>query len=306
MRLITRQDFDGLSCAVVLKEAGYFNEIKFVHPKDIQDNKIKVNNNDVLANVPYIKGCGLWFDHHSSEQERKAYGEFKGVSDPSALSSARVIYNYFGGDNKFSNNHIKELVNAVDKSDSASFSINDILLPRGWVLLSFVMDPRTGLERYNDYKTSNLQFLLNMIDYLRTKSIDEILDIEEVKERAERYIEQDRLFQDMVQANSYKRKNVVVLDLRKQKEIFTGNRFILYGLFPEQNISLEITSVANKNTILISCGHSIINKTSKTDVGSLMLKYGGGGHKKVGTCQVPVDRANAVIEEIINKMNDDG
>jgi hypothetical protein len=191
-----------LGCAVLLKEVGIIDDIKYVHPKDIQDNKIEVTENDVLANVPYVKGCGLWFDHHSSEEERKEYGEYEGVSDPSAPSAARVIFNHYGGEEKFSSNHLKELVTAVDRADSAKFNIEEILEPSGWALLSFIMDPRTGLGRYRDYRISNYQLMEAMIDYCANKSIDEILAIDDVKERIKRYFEQDKLFRNMVKENT--------------------------------------------------------------------------------------------------------
>ncbi|MBI5206957.1 MAG: exopolyphosphatase [Candidatus Firestonebacteria bacterium] len=303
MRLLTRSDFDGLGCAVLLKEIKIIDDIKFVHPKDIQDGKIEATSNDILANVPYVKGCGLWFDHHSSEEERKAYGKYKGLSDPSVASSARVIFNYYGGDNKFINEHIKNLVKSVDKSDSANFTIDEVLNPKGWGLLSFIIDPRTGLGRYKDYRISNYQLMMDMIDYCREKSIDEILEIYDVKERIKRYFEQSKLFVEMIKANVTIRKNVIVLDLRNVKEIFTGNRFILYSLYPEQNISIQIIWGLHNQNIVMTCGYSIINRTSKINIGSLMLKYGGGGHKQVGTCQVPIDKADIILEELIYQMN---
>lgn len=304
MRLLTRSDFDGLGCAVLLKEAGLVDDIKFVHPKDIQDGKIEATENDILANIPYVEGCGLWFDHHSSEEERKAYGEFKGMTDSTAPSATRVIYNFYG-EGKFDDDHLKELVNAVDRADSAAYTADEILNPAGWVLLSFIMDPRTGLGRYRDYRISNYQLMLDMIDYCRTKTLDEILMIDDVKERVERYFIQDRQFKQMIRENTTIIGNVIVLDLRKQEEIYTGNRFLLYSLYPEQNISIQVIWGFRKQNIVMTCGYSIINKTATIDVGSLMLKYGGGGHKRVGTCQVPVEDADRVLQEIVEAMNKD-
>ncbi|MCP4692270.1 MAG: exopolyphosphatase [Desulfobacterales bacterium] len=304
MRLLTRSDFDGLGCAVLLKEAGLVDDIKFVHPKDIQDGKIGVTDNDILANIPYVDGCGLWFDHHSSEDERKAYGDFKGMTDRSAPSATRVIYNYFGRE-KFQDTHLKELVHAVDRADSASYTADEIINPSGWVLLSFIMDPRTGLGRYRDYRISNYQLMLDMIDYCRVKTVAEILEIEDVKERVERYFIQDRQFKQMIRENTTVIGNVIVLDLRKQDEIYTGNRFLLYSLYPDQNISIQVMWGFRKQNIVMTCGYSIINKSATIDVGSLMLKYGGGGHKRVGTCQVPIEEADKILEEIVELMNKD-
>lgn len=304
MILITRSDFDGLGCAALLKELGLISDIRFVHPKDVQDGKIAADENCILANIPYIKGCGLWFDHHSSETERLAYGKFKGVSNPSALSAARVIYDHYGGDQKFKNPCLKELVEAVDKADSGNFTPDEILNPKGWSLLSFIMDPRTGLGRYKDYRISNYQLMMDMIDYCRSKKADEILEIEDIKERTKRYFEQDALFKKMVKSNTKIRGNVIVLDLRNHDEIYTGNRFVLYSLYPEQNISIQVLWGFQRQNIVMTCGYSIINKTSNVDIGALMLKYGGGGHKKVGTCQVPAGEADRILEELIHQMQE--
>jgi len=304
MRLLTRSDFDGLGCAALLKEKGLIDNIKFVHPKDIQDGKIEVDKNDILANIPYLKGCGLWFDHHSSETERQAYGTYNGLSDTSALSAARVIYEYYGGQKAFNNTHLNDLVLAVDKADSGNFTVEQILNPKGWDLLSFVMDPRTGLGRYRDYRISNYQLMMDMIEYCRQKNVEEILEIADVKERTCRYFEQDSLFKEMVRSNTTVKGNVILLDLRDQEEIYTGNRFILYSLYPHQNVSIQVVWGFQRQNIVMTCGHSIINKTCGTDIGSLMLKYGGGGHKKVGTCQVAIEKADKVLEELIDKMEE--
>ena len=306
MRLLTRSDFDGLGCAALLKEVGVIDNIKFVHPKDVQDGKVEAKSDDILANVPYVPGCGLWFDHHSSEDERKAYGDFKGASDPSAPSAARVIFDYYGGDEKFANPHLAELVEAIDKADSAGFTPEQILAPEGWTLLSFIMDPRTGLERYKDYRIANYQLITDMIDYCREMTVDEILQTDDVQERVKRYFEQDEQFRQMIGANTTIRGNVIVLDLRKQEEIFTGNRFVLYSLYPEQNVSIRVIWGFRRQNVVLACGHSIINRTSNTDIGSLMLKHGGGGHRRVGTCQVPIEQADHVLEEIVQQMNADG
>ena len=303
MRVLTRSDFDGLGCCVFLKEAGILDEIKFVHPKDVQDGLVKAGPNDCLANIPYIKGCGLWFDHHSSEAERNEYGHFEGASDPDAPSAAHVIYHYYGGEEKFPGRNFKELLDAVNKSDTASFAAGEIKNPSGWTLLSFIMDPRTGLGRYKDYRISNYRLMLDMIDYCRTMSVDEILAAPDVQERVTRYFEQDKLFRGMLEQNSTTHGNVIVLDLREQEEIYTGNRFLLYSLFPDQNISMQVMWGLNKQNTVITCGRSIINRTSHVDIGSLMLQHGGGGHKRVGTCQVPNDRADEIVKEMIAQIN---
>lgn len=304
MRLLTRSDFDGLASAVLLKEAGIIDDRKFVHPKDIQDGIVEVTDNDVLANVPFVEGCGLWFDHHSSESERlELDGRYKGYSC-SAPSAARVIYDYYGGDEKFS--HLNELIEAVDKADSGRFTRDEVLNPSGWVLLSFIMDPRTGLGRFRDYRISNYQLMDQMIEYCGGKPIDEILDLPDVQERVKRYFQQNSLYEDMIKSNTRLEGNVIVTDLRGADVIYSGNRFLIYCLYPEQNISVWVVDGKNKQNCVFAVGHSIINRTSKTDVGSLMLKYGGGGHRAVGTCQVPYGQAEKVLAELVSAMRQDG
>lgn len=308
MRLLTRSDFDGLACAVLLVEAGVVDSYKFVHPKDVQDGIIEVTENDVLANIPYVPGCGMWFDHHSSENERLKLMKdfhFKGESRP-APSCARVIYDYFGGAEKFKKLDESGLMAAVDKSDSADFTIEEIQNPKGWVLLSFVMDPRTGLGRYRDYRISNYQLMEDMIQYCRTMNAEQILQIQDVQERVKRYFEQEGPFEEMLKANSRADGNVIILNLMNVEEILSGNRFVLYTLYPEQNISIQVIWGKGKQNVVFTVGHSIINRTSKTNVGALMLKYGGGGHEKVGTCQVPFDTWEKSLNEIVEQMKKDG
>lgn len=304
MRLLTRSDFDGLACGALLKELGIVDSWKFVHPKDIQDGLVEATDHDVLANIPYIPGCKLWFDHHSSEAER--IGDNAKCEGASRLadSAARVIYEYYGGKAKLP--QMDEMVQAVDKVDSAKLSVDEILNPTGWVLLGFIMDPRTGLGRFRNFRISNYALMEVLMDACRTQSIDEILANPDVKERVELYYEQDALFREMVAAHTTVRGNAIVSDLRDVDQIYAGNRFLLYSLYPEQNISIWIVDGRQKLNCPIAVGHSVVNRTAKTDVGSLLLKYGGGGHKRVGTCQVDYADANRVIEEIIAKVNADG
>ena len=305
MRLLTRSDFDGLICAVLLKEIGLMDQWQFVHPKDVQDGLVAVTADDILANVPYAPGCGMWFDHHSSEQERLQFNfAFTGASKP-APSCARVIWEYFGGSKKFPA-RFDSMMDAVDKCDSANFTMEDITAPTGWVLLNFVMDPRTGLGRYRDYRISNYQLMMDLVEYIRTMDIHLILQQQDVAQRIKRYFEQDKLFREMLENNITTHQNVIVLDLRRQEEIYTGNRFTLYTMHPQCNISIQVIwGLKGQNTVF-TVGHSIINRTSKTDVGSLMLQFGGGGHKAVGTCQVPTEQADDALRQLIDRMTSDG
>jgi nanoRNase/pAp phosphatase (c-di-AMP/oligoRNAs hydrolase) len=303
MRLITRSDFDGLVCAVLLREAQLVEDYRFVHPKDVQDGSIAVNSDDVLANVPYAAGCGLWFDHHLSEQSRGAHPDSFEGDFREAPSCARVIWDYYGGRERFGA-HFEPMMEAVDRSDSANLTVDDIERPEGWILLSYVMDPRTGLGRYRDYRVSNYQLMEALVEECRSRPIDEILQLPDVQERLKRYHEQTDLFRAMVRRNSTPHGNVVLLDLRDEPEIFAGNRFVVYTMYPEANVSIQaIWGLKQQNTVF-TVGHSITNRTCRTNVGDLMLQYGGGGHRGVGTCQVPNELAERTLQELIDALKE--
>jgi len=304
MRLLTRSDFDGLICATLLKHLGLVDAHRFVHPKDMQDGKLAVTSDDILANVPFVPGCGLWFDHHSSEQERVGAAIAYEGRYVAAPSCARVIWDYYGGYDAFPAS-FDPMMAAVDKCDSADLTADDIERPEGWVLLNFLMDPRTGLGRYHDYRISNYQLAEALVDYCRTMTIDEILALPDVRERVTRYWEQDALFRRMIHENATQRGSVVVLDLRPLDEIYTGNRFTIYAMYPDAAVSILTTKgFQNQNTV-ITCGRSIIDRSSTNDIGSLMLRHGGGGHRAVGTCQVAHADADRVIDELVAQFNHD-
>ncbi|GAA3401274.1 exopolyphosphatase [Paenibacillus hodogayensis] len=305
MRLITRSDFDGLVCAMLFKKLGMIDEMKFVHPKDVQDGLVEVNGNDILANLPYAPGCGLWFDHHSSELLRNGENiRFEGETRV-APSAARVVYDYYGGREKFGA-ELDDIMAGVDKADSAQFSRDDILQPQGWDLLSFIMDARTGLGRYRDYRISNYQLMEELVEHCATKSVDEIMQLPDVLERVKRYNELDEQYRAMLAAHTRTDGNVIVTDLRGVDPIYPGNRFMIYALYPEQNISIWIVDGKNKQNCVFACGHSIVNRGSRTDVGALMLGFGGGGHVAAGTCQVAYDSANESLERIVSTMKQNG
>ena len=305
MRLITRSDFDGLVCATILDELGIIDEILYVHPKDLQDNKIEVTQNDVLANVPLVEGCGLWFDHHSSEQERlELEGKFKGACEE-APSAAHVINKYYMEDEKYAKKlkKFEELIKVVDIADSAQYTIEDILNPQGWMLLAFIADPRTGLGYHHDFRVSNFDLMKSLPWILRTKTIGQILSLPDVIERVNVYRKESKKFQEFIREHARVEGDAIVLDFRGIKDIPIGNRFVEYTLYPDQNISVRLVDGKKQEFVMISIGHSIINRTSRVDVGSLALRYGGGGHKQVGTCQVPYEEADTVFKEILEAIN---
>ncbi|MCL2128954.1 MAG: exopolyphosphatase [Treponema sp.] len=299
MRLITRSDFDGLACGALFLYLGIIDDWKFVHPKDIQDGLVEVNDNDILANIPYVPGCKLWFDHHSSETERLGKDSFfEGVSRI-APSCARVVYDYYGGEEKLG--RFIEMIRYVDKVDSADLTIEEIKNPRGWVLLGFIMDPRTGLGRFRNFTISNYDLMKELALACSQKNIEEIMAMPDVKERIDVYFEQEKLFIEMLKKYIKVDGNVIFADLRGIEVINAGNRFLMYTMYPEQNISIWIVDGKGKQNCVITAGYSTINKSASVDVGSLLLKYGGGGHQKVGTCQVPYDEADQAIAEIVEK-----
>lgn len=300
MRLVTRSDFDGLICGMLLKEAGIIDSWKFVHPKDLQDGLFEADENDVLANVPYVPGCGMWFDHHSSEEERLDSSlNVKGESRP-APSAARIIYEYYRGKERFPG--YEEMIKAVDRVDSGNLTREEILNPKRWVLLGFISDPRTGLGRFRNFRISNYELMENLINHFRNMKIEEILELPDVKERVELYFEQTEMYKNMIHENTRIEDNVIITDLRDVSPIYAGNRFIIYSLYPDQNVSLWIVDGKQKQNVSIACGYSILNRTCNVDIGNLMLKYGGGGHKMVGTCQVPYENADQSIEEIVEAL----
>jgi nanoRNase/pAp phosphatase (c-di-AMP/oligoRNAs hydrolase) len=296
MRLITRSDFDGLACSALLAHLGLINEWKFVHPKDIQDGLIEATDNDILANIPYIKGCKLWFDHHTSETERLGINaNFEGVSRK-APSCARVVYEYYGGDEKLGK--FAEMIRYVDKVDSGDLTSTEILHPQGWILLGFVMDPRTGLGRFKEFTVSNFDLMKELATACATLDIEEILELPNVKERLIVYFEQDKLFREMLKHVVKTDGNVLVADLRGVDPIFAGNRFLIYTIYPEQNISVWVVDGRNKTNCVVTVGYSTINRTATVNVGKMLFKYDGGGHTQVGSCQVPYADADRVIKEI--------
>ncbi len=300
MRLVTRSDFDGLACGALLKEAGIIDNWKFAHPKDLQDGLVEIGPDDCLANVPYVEGCGLWFDHHSSEFERNQLeGKYKGESRISP-SCARIVYEYYGGKERFP--QFDDMMAAVDKVDSGNLTLDEIQNPTGWILIGFLMDPRTGLGRWRNFRISNYQLMEMLIDACRTMTTQEILELPDVQERIKIYNEQTAKFKEMVLAHTRVEKDVIISDMRGVEPIYSGNRFMIYSMYPEQNISAWIVSGKGGEGCSVAVGYSILNKTSTVDVGKLMLKYGGGGHKAVGTCQFHNDTMEANVKALLDEL----
>ncbi len=304
MRLVTRSDFDGLACAMMLKELDLIDDIKFVHPKDVQDGKVELSKNDITTNLPYDPRVELAFDHHESEMDRLKALETGGklIIDPKARSAARVVYDYYGGKKTFARIS-DELMEAVDKGDSADFTMDEILHPTGWVLLHYLMDPRTGLGRFRNFRISNYDLMMVLIDYCMDHPIDEILEMPDVKERVDLYFEQAEQFEAQLKRIARVEGKVVVLDLREEEIIHAGNRFMIYALYPETQISVHVAWGFRKQNTAVMIGKSIVNKESNVDIGELCLKYGGGGHHNAGTCQLENDVVDKELPNIIAALN---
>lgn len=303
--LLTRSDFDGLVCALLLKELGILGEIQFVHPKDMQDGAIEVTENDILTNLPYVPGCHLCFDHHSSEEIRNEGERPENyILSTSADSAARVVYDHFGGRERFENIS-EDMMVAVDKADAARFTADEILDPRGWALLSFLMDARTGLGRFREFRVSNYQLMMDLIDCCRDMEIDDILLLPDVRERVELYQEHRDLARQQLLRCARVHENLVVLDLRDEDTIYATNRFTIYSLFPQCNISIHVLWGKQQQNTVFTIGKSILDRTCGTDVGELCFRYGGGGHEAAGTCQVDHDDAERVLQELISQINSD-
>jgi nanoRNase/pAp phosphatase (c-di-AMP/oligoRNAs hydrolase) len=303
-RLVTRSDFDGLVCAVLLKELDLVEDIKFVHPKDMQDGKVPISGRDITTNLPYVPGVHLAFDHHQSEVSRVGKQE-NHVIDPDAPSAARVVYDHYGGKERFPTIS-DELMDAVDQADSAEYSEEEVLHPKGWVLLNFLMDARTGLGRFRDFAIPNYDLMMELIDYCRTHTVEEILALPDVKERVDLYFEHEEKAKEQIVRCSTVHQNLVVLDLRNEATIWATNRFAIYALHRACNISMHVMWGKGKQNTVFAIGKSILNLGSRTDVGKLCLEYGGGGHIAAGTCQVETEKAETVLSELVRKITADG
>ena len=304
-RLVTRSDFDGLVCAVLLNELDMIDEIKFVHPKDMQDGKVDITGRDITTNLPYVAAAHLAFDHHESETIRNTGERANHIISATAPSAARVVYEYYGGAKAFPN-ITADMMDAVDKADSAQFSRDEILNPHDWVLLNYLMDSRTGLGRFRDFRVSNYQLMMDLIKYCRNHGIRDILQLPDVKERIEIYHAHADLAHDQLKRCSTVHNNLVVLDLRNEETIWATNRFMIYALYPQCNISIHVMWGVQKQNTVFATGKSILDRGSKTDVGALMLEYGGGGHNAAGTCQVDNDKAADSLAALIKRINADG
>ncbi len=303
-RLVTRSDFDGLVCAVLLKHLDIIDDIKFVHPKDMQDGVIDITEQDITTNLPYVASAHIVFDHHESEAMRNGTGQKNYVIDAEADSAARIVWKHYGGHEAFPSRW-DEMMTAVDKADSAQFSMDEVLNPENWELLNMLMDSRTGLGRFRDFRISNYELMMQLIDFCANHSIEEILSLPDVVERVELYEHHKADFEAQIKRCSTVHQNLVVLDLRDEDIIYPGSRFAIYAMFPQCNISIhQMWGLKQQNTVFAT-GKSIFDRSCTTNVGELMLAYGGGGHAAAGTCQVENDKVDEALANLISQINAD-
>jgi nanoRNase/pAp phosphatase (c-di-AMP/oligoRNAs hydrolase) len=301
-RLVTRSDFDGLVCAVLLRELDVLDDTLFVHPKDMQDGKVEITEHDITTNLPYVPGAHLAFDHHHSESERVGDAPSNLVCDANADSAARVLYDYFGGAERFGHVVSDDLMAAVDKADRARFDMDEILHPTGWVLLNYLMDPRTGLGRFRDFTVSNYQLMMMLIEAVLALDVDQVIALPDVRERVELFEAHRAQAEKQIRRCSTVHENLVVLDLRDEDVIYAANRFLIYALYPGCNVSIHELWGRERQNVVFATGASIVNRTSTTDIGTLMLRYGGGGHEAAGTCQIATEDAPRVLDELISEL----
>lgn len=299
-RLLTQSDFDGLVCAALLKNLSLIHEVKFVHPREMQDGLISVTHKDIVADLPYVDGVYRVFNHDFGEQLRVGK-KSNHIIEPGSSSAARVLYNYFGGASTFSEIS-EEMLEAVDKGDTGNFTRQEVLRPERWVLLNFILDIRTGLGRFRNFRVSNHELMLNLMDDINIYSIEELLSISDVAERVRLYFSHLDAFKRQIAEAGELHHNALLIDQRTTDAIYAGNRFVKYALFPRANISIQVMWGFERRNTVISLGKSIFNRTSRVNVGSIMRRYGGGGHENAGTCQVANDRADTVIEELLREV----
>jgi len=300
-RLLTRSDFDGLACAVLLRHLGMVDEIRFVHPKDMQDGRVPVTPFDITANLPYVADVHLAFDNHVSEARRHGSPRANHILDPRAPSTARVLYHYYGGVHRFPAT-FDELLAAVDKSETGRFTIDDVLHPKGWELLSFLMDARTGLGRFRAFRISNYALMQALIEQCLHLDVDEVLELPDVRERVDLYFDHEERFQAQIRLRAELHGDVAVLDLRGEETIYAGNRYTVFALVPRCGVSLHVLWGRDRRNTVLAANRSVFNRRCRVSIGELMLRYGGGGHAGAGTCQVENDRADKVLGELIEQL----
>jgi hypothetical protein len=294
MRIVTRGDLDGLVSSVLLSQVEDIKDITLIHPQDITDHKFPVEPRDILVNVPFDPRCALWFDHHA-HTVMPGPGGYKGAHGM-APSVARVVFDHYGGASRFP--QYEAMVEATDRFDSANLMREDILDPKGTILLGFLIDPRTGLN--TDFKL----FFPDLVERLREKGVDSLLKDTDLSVRVAVYRKNMTDFLSAIRAHSEVDSNVVVTDFRPLVKPPIGNRFLVYTAFPQCNVSLRVSWGPGHEFVAVNIGHSILDRSCPVDVGALCREYGGGGHRGAGACVLSPEMADLEIHDLIERLVD--
>ncbi len=309
MRLVTRPDFDGIVCGALITALEDIDSYLFVEPKFMQDGAVDIRAGDIIANLPYHPACTLWFDHHFTNGAAgfdrpvvAGRGAFR-----MAPSAARVVYEYYSevpsGSPRYESalemmrtDRVTVLLRDTDKIDGGTLTREDVLHPDGYVLISMTIYGKESAEE---------PYWRRLIDLIRDRSLAEVLDDPEVRARGERILGlQERLRLQLLERAEL-RGNVIYLDLRETEDLTDANRFLLYTLFPEGNISMKISRDPQRaHTTAISVGYNIFNTTSTVNVGELLSRHGGGGHRVVGSCRIPDGEAGRAVDEILRHITE--
>jgi hypothetical protein len=298
MRLVTRPDLDGLTCGVLLSECETLDAVELVHPQDVTDRRIPIGPADIIANLPYHPSCGMWFDNHLlTDPKAMPPTGFKGRYGK-APSAARLVYEHYLPTHPALARH-QTLVSETDRLDSAQLTLEDVVSPSGYVLLGLTLDPRTGLGSLREYFDE-------LLPAVRARPIEAVLALASVRERVARMHEQDQAFRDAARARSRLDGSVVVTDFRDLDPIPVGNRFLIFTLFPEASAAVRVQRGPDRERIAVSAGRSILNRSSRANIGVLMSLHGGGGHAGAGACLLAPANADARIAEIVGALKRNG
>ena len=297
MRLVTRGDLDGLTCAVLLSVNEAVDGIALIHPQDITDGRAHIRETDIIANLPYHPDCALWFDHHLHTATANVPPESFRGSFGQAPSAARLVYEFYGGSALMP--QFEELVRETDRLDSADLTPDDVITPSGYIQLGFTIDGRTGMGTFEKY-------FLHLVGLLKSGTpIDQVLEEPAVRKRCDILESESRRFCEELRNHSRVEGNVVITDFRDLDHVPIGNRFLVYALFPEVNVSVRIHWGPNRTFPMALIGHSIFNRSCKTNVGDLAARYGGGGHRGAGSVPL-MDEPEQQIRMIINELKAHG
>ncbi|CAH2029850.1 hypothetical protein [Trichlorobacter ammonificans] len=294
-RLLTKCDIDGMACGILLKERGLVEEVRFCQAWEIDNGSMAIGDSDITAGLPCRPQAWLAFDHY---QDAASVRTERIIVDTTRRSTARVIHDYFGA--SAFGAVPGELLRAVDRVVSAEVTLDDILYPSGWVLLSHLIDHRTGLERYRRFGMDTAALIGLLTDWCRQYTIWEVLSLPALEERNACYFACAEAYKAQILRCASVHRNLVVVDLRDEETIYPGNRFMIYALFPECNVSLQITRTTAG--VAFQAGKSFLDRSFAEDIGRLMRRYGGGGHANAGRCDMPEERADEVARGLTGAL----